>query len=208
MSRYCKIVVLPEDWCHAHLARGFFQGRNVDGRAYDLKQRWHGRNGNAAAVVRWLCEEARLQSKTTSGRYGILAIVDEDGKGLEHLRNTIDEALTNVGLRATNPTDGRCLVLPMRNVETWMVWVARWKAAGGSTAPGATAEYQPVNEAHDYKRWRCQTGQPLPKESLAKPYLVGKALAALNPAAPPAGTPPALRAALQPLGDFLHWCRL
>jgi hypothetical protein len=155
-----------------------------------------------------LCEEARLQSHKSGARYGILAIIDEDGKGLAQRRGIADKALTDCGLLGTDANDGRCLILPMRNVETWMVWLARWQAAGSPTSPGTFASYTPVDEANDYKKWRNQAGDPLAKEPVGNPYQVGKILATLNPTAPPAATPPALREAIKPLGEFLHWCRL
>ncbi len=207
MSRYCKIVVLPEDVSHADLARGFFQGRSVNEGAYELQRRWTGRNGNNAAVRRWLCDEVRLQVNPASPRYGILALIDEDGQGLAARRNEVREALNQLGLPTIDPNKGRCLVLPMRNVETWMVWAARWQDAGGPTSPVGPPSYQCVSEEDDYKRFKRANGDPLQRETMSTAYIVGKIIAALNPTAPPAGLPPALREVLQPLSEFLHWAR-
>ncbi len=96
----------------------------------------------------------------------------------------------------------------MRNVETWMVWAARWQAAGASGSPAGAAPYPSVSEEDDYKTLRTRAGNPLPNEPKMPPYKVGKIIAALNPASPPAGTPPALRAILRPLSDFLRWCQI
>ena len=208
MTRHCKIIVLPEDSRHADLARGFFRGRNVNERAYELQRKWTGRDGNNAAVVRWLCEEAKLQSRRTSARYGILAIIDEDGKGLVQCRTEINKALSDSRLPETDPNEGRCLILPKRNVETWMVWLARWQTSGSPSSPDTTGSYTPVDETSDYKKWRSEAGEPVPKESMADAYQVGKILATLNPAVPPAATPAALREALKELGQFLRWCKL
>jgi len=209
MSRRCKIIVLPEDTSHADLARGFFRGRNVSERAYDLQRRWTGRNGNHAAVRRWFCEEARLQGHPASPRFGILALIDEDGQGLERRRNDLAEALRKLGLAAPlDPNEGRCLVLPMRNAETWMVWAARWKGAGCPTSPDGRQGFEPVSEANDYKRFRGPDGNALAREAMTSAYDAGKIIATLNPMFPPAGTPPALQEVLRPLSDFLHWARL
>src|SRR5437667_2139468 len=109
MGRHCTIVVLPEDWCHADLARGYLQGRNVNERAYELQRKWTGRNGNDAAVLRWLCEEVRLQTHATSPRYGVIALIDEDGRGLEARRIGVRTALSERGLPLIDPHNGRCL---------------------------------------------------------------------------------------------------
>jgi len=208
MSRHCKIIVLPEDTSHADLARGFFRGRNVSEGVYDLQRHWTGRNGNHAAVRRWFCEEVRLQGHPTSPRFGILALIDEDGQGLERRRNDVADALRNLSLAPIDPNEGRCLVLPMRNTETWMVWAARWRGAGCPTLPAGQQGYEPVSEVNDYKKFKSPAGLALPRETTTSAYDVGKIIATLNPVSPPAGTPPALRQILQPLSGFLRWARL
>jgi hypothetical protein len=208
MSRHCKIVVLPEDSCHADLARGYFQGRKVSEKAYDLRRKWTGKNGNNAAVLRWLCEEVRRQNHPGSPRYGIIALIDEDGRGLGACQTAVRTALTDLGLPAIDPNGGRCLILPMRNVETWMVWAARWQAAGSQSSPTGPVAYDLVSEEDDYKKLRNPNGNPIPNEPKMEASQAGKLIAKLNPACPPAGTPPALREIPQPLSDFLHWCQL
>jgi hypothetical protein len=135
-------------------------------------------------------------------------LIDEDGQGLDARRNEIIDELRRLGLPNINPSEGRCLVLPVRNVETWMVWAARWRSAGCPTSPTAPPGYSLVNESYDYKRFKTPDGNVVPKEPLEKAYLVGKAIASLNPVAPPSGLPPALQAVLQPLNAFLDWARL
>jgi hypothetical protein len=208
MSRHCKIVVLPEDSCHADLARGYFQGRNINERAYDLQRKWTGKNGNNAAVLRWLYEEVRRQIHAASPRYGIIALIDEDGRGLGPCRAAVRAALTDRGLPAIDPNNGRCLILPMRNVETWMVWAARWQAAGSPSSPTGPVRYDLVSEEDDYKKLRKRDGSPIPSEPKMEAYKAGKLIASLNPTFPPVGVPLALREILPPLSDFLRWCQL
>ena len=208
MSRRCKIIVLPEDISHADLARGFLRGRNVSVNAYDVRRHWTGRNGNHAAVRHWFREEVRLQLLPTSPRFGILALIDEDGQGLVHRRNDVALALRGIVHAPIDPNQGRCLVLPMRNSETWMVWAARWKAAGSPISSSAQQGFESISEVNNYKEFKSPDGIALPREASSPAYDVGKIIAALNPAAPPPGTPPALREVLQPLSDFLNWTRL
>jgi hypothetical protein len=208
MSRYCKIVVLPEDAEHANLARGYFKARDVDSKYYTLRTHWTGSNGNNAAVRRWFCEEISLQVSRLGSRQSILALIDEDGQGLEARRNEVRNDLKSRGLPDINPSEGRCLVLPMRNVETWMVWAARWQAAGCPASPTAPSGCLPVSELNDYKRRKTPDGNPLPEEPLQNAYKTGKAIASLDPAAPPSGLPPALQAVLQPLSEFLRCAKL
>ena len=134
--------------------------------------------------------------------------MDEDGQGLDHRREEVAEELRRLDLAAIDPRNGPCLVLPMRNAETWMVWAARWQRAGSPASPVGQPIYAPVSEFDDYKRWKSLNGMPLPREEMTKAYNVGKIIARLNATSPPAGTPPALREILRPLNDFLLWARV
>ncbi len=207
MSRRCAIVVLPEDQHHAALARGDFQGRNVHERAYDISKHWFGKNGNEAAVRKWLIKEVRRQ-KTSGSRFGILAFLDGDLKGLEGRTRQVNDQLQLAGLPRLDSKEGRCLVVPVRNVETWMVWAARWAAAGSSGSPSGPPPYAAVSESVDFKRGRGVGGEPIEKPQMSRPFDVGKVLATLNSEAPPAGIPDAMQRALRELNEFLNWTRI
>ena len=206
MPRVCNIIVIPEDTDHANVARGYFHGRNVDDRAYQVYQKWTGKNGNFDRVRQWVVENVRAQARKLR-RFGIIAMIDEDGTGPTARRQRISGELRNLMLPDFDPCQGRLLVLPVRNVETWMVWGARWDAAGRLTSPTSPAAFPAVDETHDYKRRRTISGQLLPSEPQMQAFALGCAIAELNPANPPAGVPPALAAILRPWSDFLDWTR-
>jgi hypothetical protein len=206
MSRACRIVVVPEDRDHAALARGYFHERGVEPRAYQVARQWSGKNGNFDRVRQWFAQEVRWQAKGLV-RFGVIALIDEDGQGLAVRRQSVAEELVRLSLPALDPSKGRLLVIPVRNVETWMVWGARWSEAGRPLSPGSAAGFPKVDETHDYKRWKTRNGEPLPRESALDAFQLGRAIAALNPAAPPSGLPPALEEILRPWDDFLDWAR-
>jgi hypothetical protein len=206
MSRACKIIIVPEDQDHAALARGYFHERRLDPRAYEVTRKWSGKNGNFDRVRQWFAEEVQLQAKELV-RFGIIALIDEDGQGFAARRQSVTDELAGLSLPALDASSGRLLVIPVRNVETWMVWAARWTEAGRPALPGSPAGFAHVDETHDYKRWRTGGGQPLPHEDHLDAFLLGRAIATLNPAAPPTGLPPALEAILRPWGDFMDWAR-
>jgi len=136
-----------------------------------------------------------------------MALIDEDGQGLAARRQRVTDELASLNLPALDPSQGRLLVLPVRNVETWMVWGARWTTVGRPTQPRTPATFLGVDETHDYKRWRARDGQLLPRENHLDTFQLGRAIATLNPATPPGGLPPALEAILRPWGDFMDWVR-
>lgn len=208
MPRACKIIIVPEDSEHANLARGYFAGRDVSPGGYQVTRNWTGKNGNFDRVRDWLVEEIRFQARGLV-RFGVLALIDEDGQGLSVRRQNVINHLTSLGLPTLDPSQGRLLVLPVRNVETWMVWGARWAAAGKPTSPNATTPAFPnVDETHDYKRWQARDGKSLSRESRLDAYQLGRTIATLNRVSPPNGLPPALQAILHPLSDFLDWARV
>jgi len=206
MPQVCQIVVVPEDSDHAALARGYLAERGVTQRKYYVTRKWTGKNGNFDKVREWFIEEVRLQSKGLR-RFGVIALMDEDGQSLAARRQAVTDELARLKLPPLDASQGRLLVLPVRNVETWLVWGARWHAAGRPTSPGTPANYPPVDETHDYKKWRTCDGQALPHESQLGAFQLGRVIAALNPLAPPPGLPLALQAILRPWGAFLDWAR-
>lgn len=197
---------MPEDKDHAALARGFLDGRGFNPGTYQVTQRWTGKNGNYDRVRDWFVEEVRLQARKLV-RFGVIALTDEDGQGLLARRQRITDELSRLGLPTLNSAQGRLLVVPVRNVETWMVWGSRWSTAGRPASLVTPPGFSEVDETHDYKRWQSKGGQPLPHEARMDPFQLGRTVAQLNPAAPPVGLPPALRAILTPWGEFLDWTR-
>jgi hypothetical protein len=50
-------------------------------------------------------------------------LLDEDGQGIAGRENSIVEALRERMLGSILPSEGRCLLLPTRNLETWLYWL-------------------------------------------------------------------------------------
>lgn len=206
MARACQIVVVPEDKEHAAFARGYLAKRGVNPHSYRVTQKWTGKNGNFDRAREWFIEEIRFQAKGKV-RFGVIALIDEDGQGLAVRRQRVTDELTVLNLPNLNPSQGRLLVLPVRNVETWMAWGARWTSAGRPTSPAIPLGFSTVDETHDYKRWRASDGTAIQTENRLDAFQLGRAVATLNPAVPPGGLPPALQSILQPLAGFLSWAR-
>jgi len=203
MARACSIIIVPEDQEHKNLAGGYLYERGVQ---YHVAKRWTGKNGNFDRVREWFISEVRLQAKGLR-KFGVIALIDEDGQGPAARRQRVASELEHLGLPSLDSSQGRLLVLPVRNVETWMVWGARWTTAGRPISLATPVGFPAVDEAYDYKRWQTCDGQSLPHESRLDAFQVGRAIATLNPTAPPPGLPPALEAILRPWGDFLDWAR-
>jgi hypothetical protein len=206
MPHIAQIVVVPEDNEHSSLARGYLEARGVGSNRYHVTKRWTGKNGNFDRVRDWFAEEVRFQAKRLV-RFGIIAMIDEDGQGLTTRQELIADELERLDLPSLAVSEGRVLVIPVRNIETWMVWGARWASAGRPTSRALPKVFPGVDETHDYKRWRSRAGQSLTREARLDAFLLGQAIATLNPVDPPTGLPPSLHDILRPWSEFLEWAR-
>ena len=198
MSRRCPIVFIPEDEQHASLMRGYFiGGRGFDYRGVAATKFWTHKRGNYVKARDWFCEEIKLQA---AGRrkFGVILLIDEDGVGLSARQKYVADKLAAEGLPSLDPANGRLLVIPMRNVETWMAWAFRWLGT-----PSAPAGVIPIDETADYKidpKYRGETKAPA--------FSVGKLMAEFDPTSPPSSMPGAMKNVLEPLSDFSAWAKL
>ena len=108
------------------------------------------------------------------------------------------DKLAASNLPPLNSTEGRLLVIPVRNVETWMVWAFR-----GLNTASAPAGVIPIDENADYKSDPKYRG-----ETKADAFKVGKLMADFDPASPPSNVPEAMKSILKPLNDFAAWAKV
>lgn len=188
MSRVCKIVIVCEDWRHSAFARGFLSEAGVDKRSVETKVNPRG-CGHQWVKVQFVEEVANL-TRFSEGR-GVLGLLDEDGMGTETRERGIAEQLRARGLPPIAAHEGRCLILPARNIETWLYWLT----AQRNGAPII------VDEIRDYKVEGPPTGAASIRGEMCRP--AGEYLHTLNHTELPAGCPPMLARALRQLREFL-----
>jgi hypothetical protein len=190
MSRICKIIVVCEDWRHSAFARGFLTTTGVDERTLDLKVN-PGGSGHDWVRDQFVEEVANLQR--FSEGWGVVGLLDEDGQGTAARELQVSAELKARGLLPIAPDKGRCLLLPTRNIETWIYWLTGQR----KKAPVH------VDEATDYKRTLGKGSRPNNED--CRP--AGMYLHALDHTRPPQGCPPMLVRALGHLRDFLNAVR-
>lgn len=192
MGRVCRIVIVCEDWRHSAFARGFLARAGVDGRNLDPKVN-PGGSGHNWVKGTFVDEVANL-ARFSEGR-GVLGLLDEDGMGATTRQREVADRLQARGLNAIDAAGGRCLLLPTRNIETWLYWLtARRKG-----------EAIVVDETTDYKR----NGPPAGTTRIenADSRLSGEFLHGLDHSSLPMGCPSMLETALPQLRDFLNAVR-
>lgn len=193
MSRICKIILVHEGWRDSAFTRGFLGVAGIDGRAIDLRSN-PGGSGHDWVKNQFAVEVANL-IRFSEGR-GVLGLLDEDGKGVAEREREVEELLRVRGLPPVSAQAGRCLLLPTRNLETWLYWLTAQRR-------GSSLE---VNEVTDYKKGGPPGDAPRIRDEDCRP--AGEVLHRLNHAQPPQGCPPMLVRALGYLREFLDAVRL
>jgi hypothetical protein len=122
--------------------------------------------------------------------------LDEDGKGVTEREHEVEEMLKVRHLPPISAQEGRCLLMPTRNLETWLYWLT---AQSRGLPVG-------VDELTDYKKDGPPGGAPRIRDSHCRP--AGEALHRLNHAQPPQGCPPILVRGLGYLRRFVNAVRL
>lgn len=187
MSRVCRIILVCEGWRDSRFARGFLS-ESVHARKIENKVN-PGGSGHDWVKNEFVEAVADLQ-RFREGR-GVLGLLDEDGQGLANRRREVTEKLAARNLPPLDDADGRCLLLPMRNLETWLYWLESQSNGRGWS----------INESDDYKNNR-----PAGISDKDTDGICGRAgvyLHTLNHTSLPAGCPPMLAEALRQLRTFL-----
>jgi len=125
---------------------------------------------------------------------GVLGLLDEDGQGASMREREIAEALQSQELGSLSANEGRCLLLPTRNLETWLYWLKSHKN-------GASLS---VDETTNYKR-EAPTGIARVENSDCRP--AGEYLYTLDHTQLPNECPSMLRKGLSQLRDFVNAVR-
>jgi hypothetical protein len=125
---------------------------------------------------------------------GVIGLIDEDGQSIETRVQEIDDRLRERGQSAISAEEGRCLLIPTRNIETWLYWLT------------AQRKGLPINlnEVDNYKK--APPGNVLRlHDQDCRP--AGKYLFSLNHMNLPDGCPSMLVKALSNLRSFLRFVK-
>ena len=191
MSRITKIVVVCEGWRDSAFIRGFLKQAQVPPRSIDVRPNPRG-SGHDWVTAKFAEEVANLE-RFSEGR-GVLGLIDEDGQGASARIQRVSEQLLLKGLRPIDCSNGRCLLLPIRNLETWLYWL-KAQSSGAALV---------VSEHDDYKHTPPANASRLGDSDCGP---AGMFLHSLNHTQPPQGCPPMLVRALEYLREFLRAVR-
>ncbi|HUD48325.1 MAG TPA: hypothetical protein VMR33_15945 [Candidatus Baltobacteraceae bacterium] len=187
MPRVCNIILVCEGRRDSAFARGFLE-TSGNRRIYDSRN--SGGSGHGWVKIQFVEEVANL-ARFSEGR-GVLGLLDEDG--VSGRENEIAAALRERNLGSLSASDGRCLLLPTRNLETWLYWLR-------SHQHGTLV---PIDEVTDFKR-QAPNGIAHIDDKDCRP--AGEYLYSLDHTQLPEGCPSMLRKGLSQLRDFVKAVR-
>jgi len=185
MPRVCHIILVCEGQRDSAFARGFLEASGNRKIYMQVNPKGSGHDWVRSQFVH---EVANL-TKFSEGR-GVLGLLDEDGQGTSERENEIAEALRERNLGAISASDGRCLLLPTRNLETWLYWLKSHQSG----------TFISIDETTDFKR-QPPTGVKRIGDGDCRP--AGEFLHTLDHTRLPEGCPPMLRKGLEQLRDFV-----
>lgn len=191
MSRVCKIVLVCEGWRDSAFARGFLAAASVE-RVVEPRVN-PGGSGHDWVKTQFVAEVANL-GRFSEGR-GVLGLIDEDGQGIAERQQEVADKLKARGLPSISAREGRCLLLPTRNMETWLYWLTAQRN-GFSLS---------LDETTDYKKVGPPTGASRVNNQHCRP--AGESLHGLDHTRLSQGCPPMLGRALGELREFLKAVR-
>ncbi len=187
MARVCNIVLVCEGWRDSAFARGFLE---TSGNRRIAVRTNPGGSGYGWVKTQFVEEVDRL-ARFSEGR-GVLGLLDEDG--VPGRQKAIADALNERHLGALSASTGRCLLLPTRNLETWLYWL-RCRQKGIAVS---------IDETKDFKR---QPPDGVARIEDSDCRSAGQYLHTLDHTQLPEGYPPMLRAGLAQLREFLNAVR-
>jgi hypothetical protein len=160
----------------------------------EAKRNPRGKGSGFDYVRNVFAEEVRAMTSYREGR-GVLALMDEDGKGIENRRSWVNSHLEELKLPESDCAEGRCLVLTKRNVETWVYWLTGFRLG----------EEWGVSETGNYKTSRpAGASRRLENKDWRE---AGRKLHSIDHTSPPAGMPQELLFSLEKLREFVRAVR-
>jgi len=191
MPRTCNIVLVCEGWQDSAFARGFLR---MAGNLKILDRTNPRGSGCGHDWVRTqFVEEVANLTRFSEGR-GVLGLLDEDGQRASERENEVADVLRKRNLGSCSATEGRCLLVPTRNLETWLYWLKSHQV--GSVVS--------IDETTDFKR-QPPAGVARIDNRDCRP--AGEFLHTLDHTRLPEGCPSMLRRGLAQLRDFVNAVR-
>lgn len=125
MSKGCRFVILGEDERHLRFAEKFLiERRLAHRREIFLQPVPAGRGAGEQSVrQRFPTELKAIRSQAHFQRKFLLVLIDGDGRPVDQRRRQFEDACKAAGVAPLQPKDMVCVLIPQRNLETWVKFI-------------------------------------------------------------------------------------
>ena len=122
MKRHADIIILCEDNAHANFVRHHLKKRGFDPRKLRPITASSG-SGAQFVLQRYAGEVEAYRSKANYLSRALLTVVDADTQEVQHIQRRLEEQLQNVNIQNRRADERIAVLVPKRNIETWIVYL-------------------------------------------------------------------------------------
>lgn len=131
-----RVWLLCEDAAHERFARTYLRTRGVNTRQlFPLPLTSRG-SGEHYVRTKYAREVRALRARGHDAQVALVVVTDADQGTVAARRASLEEALHTDGLAARTPVERIVLLIPKRNVETWVTYL-------NGNAVDESADYKP-----------------------------------------------------------------
>lgn len=141
MSKPSEVVILAEDRTQQRLAYWYLRKLGIN-RNLIRSERLPAGKGSGEQRVResYASNVKAHRTKSAKVNKGLVVMIDADTRSVTQRLNQLSSSLKKAGLPPRRPDERIALLIPKRNVETWVLCLNDQRVQG-----------QPINEWDDYK---------------------------------------------------------
>ena len=176
-KRHADIIILCEDRAQANFILHHLKKRDFNYRQLRVLPRDGSGSGQQFVLQKYAAEVKAYRSKANHLSCALITAIDADRREVQNVQQRLEEQLQNAAMENRKTGERIALLIPKRNIETWIVYL----------------QGTPVDEESDYKQHALAKNQKQAGITLAEQ--LGQQ--------PRADCPQALQMALNELKDRL-----
>ena len=144
-KRHAEIIILCEDRAHANVVLHHLKKRGFNYRQLRVVPR-AGSGSGAQFVLQRYAEEVRAyRSKANHLSLALITVIDADRQEVQHIHHRLEGQLQNADIENRKPGERIALLVPKRNIETWIVYLQ-------GTSVDEESDYKQHSLAENYRQ--------------------------------------------------------
>ena len=159
MKRHADIIILGEDRAHANVVWHHLKKRDFNYRKLRFVR--DGSGSAAQFVLQRYAEEVKAyRSRANHLSLALITIIDADRQEVQHIYRRLEGQLQNASIENRKTGERIALLVPKRNIETWIVYLQ-------GTPVDEESDYKQHSLAKNYKQAGITLAEQLGQQSRA-----------------------------------------